>query len=346
MINLLNYTFEKIKQFNMSKFLILIASIFTSVMISAQTASPFYTFSLGTNTYTELDNPTFLTDSNEPWDDPQLTIPFDFPFQFFGNTISAFYTSFGTGTDLYTTNDFNASNTAILTPMLLDVVDRGYNDDASLSSISYKVVGNLGNRILKLQWKNVGLFDDLDLNETSTDFLNFQVWFFETSNKIEMHYGPSFIADVDFYSDYAVALMKNIGLDNETIEDIHYLSGMSSSPSLNITSDIDEFLDNSLDGIPAPNTVYIFNPIENTGNVKEIDLNANVDVYPNPSTTTIAITSDSKIVSAAIKDISGRSLFVESKNFSTISLENLDAGNYVLEVQTEKGIASKKITKL
>lgn len=330
----------------MSKFLLLTALIFTTVMISAQTATPFYSFSLGSNPYTELDNPTFLTDSDEPWDDPELTIPFDFPFEFFGNSIPAFYTFFGLGADLYTTNDENATNTAILTPMLLDIIDRGYYDGTSLSSISYQVTGSTGNRILKLQWKNVGLFDDLEVNETSTDFLNFQLWFFETSNKIEMHYGPSFIADVDFYYDYAVALMKNVGLDNENIEDIHYLSGMSSSPSFNLTSDIDEFLDNSLDGIPAPNTVYIFNPIENTGNVKAIDLSANVDVYPNPTATTIAITSDSKIVSAAIKDISGRSLFVESTNFSTISLENLDAGNYLLEVQTEKGIASKKITKL
>jgi hypothetical protein len=325
----------------MKKNLLLVKLLLCSIILNAQD----YTFSLSNSTYSELSNPIVLTDPNEPWDDPELFIPFNFPFTFFGNTVNGFYTAFGLGSELYTTNNELEDNSPLLTPLLTDIIDRGFLEGTSVSSISYEVTGNSGNRILKLQWKNVGLYDDLTENSISTDFLNYQVWFYETSNVIEMHYGECFISNLDFYL-LNVALIKKVGLQSFLIEDIHYLTGLANNPNFVVSSDFETFMDNTIIGLPSANTVYVFSPISSPLNMESTDLLSHIQVYPNPSSDNITIVSDFEIEKIVIRDIMGKVIMTNNGNQKIVSLKLLPSGNYSVEVQTMHGLEIKKIVKI
>lgn len=325
----------------MKKVLLILSLFLASSGIHAQS----YTFLVGPSTpYQELDAPTVLTNSSEVWDDPGLTIPVSFPFQFFGNNVTAFYTHLGLGSDLYTEESPDVASSPMISAGLLDIADRGFPSGPSVSSISYQVVGAAGSRILKVQWKNVGLLDDIEQNETSTDFLNFQIWFYETSNKIEMHYGTGQLQDFSFYGNFPVTLVKAVGYQSQLIEDIHYLTGSQTNPSMVVSDDIDQFIENSLTGLPSSGTVYVFNPISSV-NVGEVAFNDDVLMFPNPSTDFVTIQSDVTIKNIVIRDVLGREVLKTEIASAPISVASLPTGNYLVELTTEFGTLRKSLIK-
>lgn len=70
-----------------------------------------------------------------------------------------------------------------------------------------------------------------------------------------------------------------------------------------------------------------------------------VQVFPNPFSESITISSELNIDAVFIFDALGRLVFTASPSESIISLSNLDAGIYVLQVETEKGTIRKQIQK-
>ncbi|MDO5655921.1 MAG: hypothetical protein Q4G27_07255 [Flavobacteriaceae bacterium] len=82
------------------------------------------------------------------------------------------------------------------------VSDRALNADlgnlgqgGGLSPISYVLEGEIGTRIFKMQYSNIGFREDIEANNISTDFANFQLWLYESTNIIEVHFGESLITD-------------------------------------------------------------------------------------------------------------------------------------------------------
>ena len=74
--------------------------------------------------------------------------------------------------------------------------------------------------------------------------------------------------------------------------------------------------------------------------------NNEVEIYPNPTTDFINISSKEKINTAEIYDINGRILLKTNKVEDKIFLENLNAGIYLLKLQFENGsIETQKIIK-
>ncbi len=63
--------------------------------------------------------------------------------------------------------------------MFLDSIDQ-------TSSISYKIIGNKEDRLLKVQWKNLRARSGKPGN-----FVNLQIWVYQRSGVFEVHYGPS-----------------------------------------------------------------------------------------------------------------------------------------------------------
>ncbi|MEJ2594274.1 MAG: hypothetical protein P8100_03915 [bacterium] len=81
-------------------------------------------------------------------------------------------------------------------PLLLD-----NGTDESLSPIDYEIVGEPGDQILKIQWINAGI-REVDGDDDPDDYVNFQIWVCEGSNRIEIHYGASQTSDDSFgYND-------------------------------------------------------------------------------------------------------------------------------------------------
>lgn len=71
------------------------------------------------------------------------------------------------------------------------LADRGILTGSSQSPISYKTEGEIGSRIFKLEWKNVGFSDEISKNDESNDYANIQLWMYESDNIFEFRYGDS-----------------------------------------------------------------------------------------------------------------------------------------------------------
>lgn len=81
----------------------------------------------------------------------------------------------------------------------------------------------------------------------------------------------------------------------------------------------------------------------NTLSTKNFNLNT-VSVYPNPTKNNINIKTNSIVQNVELYDILGKK--VKSTKSSTISLENFSKGIYIMKVTTNKGVVTKKVTKI
>jgi len=71
--------------------------------------------------------------------------------------------------------------------MFEDLCDRGIGTDTSQSPIAYKICRRLGKRILKVEWKNAGYFEDWGYRGYCDRHLHFQLWLYEKDSRVELH---------------------------------------------------------------------------------------------------------------------------------------------------------------
>src|SRR5690554_3361506 len=145
-----------------------------------------YNFNVANEPYNNLVGSISLN-NDQVWDDPGYVIPLGFDFQIGTYVFNSIHiVSWSVGGVLSTSTD-GTGVAPLLVPIAQDIIDLGYGSGASQSNISYKVEGDSGSQILKIEWNNVGFWDDM----TGNDFMNFQVWLYEGSNSIEYRYGSS-----------------------------------------------------------------------------------------------------------------------------------------------------------
>lgn len=87
------------------------------------------------------------------------------------------------------------------------VIDAAFTFSDSIDAntrLSYVIDGTPGNRIIKLQWKNLKLSNGLAGN-----YLNYQIWLYQHTGVFEIYYGPS---SANNQSGYTVQNGPNVGL--------------------------------------------------------------------------------------------------------------------------------------
>lgn len=83
---------------------------------------------------------------------------------------------------------------------------------------------------------------------------------------------------------------------------------------------------------------------DNSSLGKEVESSIKVDIYPNPARDLLNISSSNTIKDIEIYNIIGQKLIeknIQSPN-SSIDISKLSKGNYIIKVNTEKGIVNKK----
>lgn len=315
-----------------------------------------YTFSTFTAGYNDLVVPTSLN-NGVTWDDPDFTVPIGFSFDYFEEpTTSIEISSDGLG-GLLKKDDCGVDPfESLLFAYGADIIDRGDDGPASLSNISYKTEGTIGSRICKVEWNNVGFYDgNTDANGNRIDYLNFQLWLYESTNVIEMRFGPKSISEplVDFEGEtgtWIALLHKYDCLNDELLGHQLFLSGNPSSPT---------FYDNGfdaqdsivyLDGVIPPLTVYRFTPALTTSH-EEIGAVSSFSIVPNPAQDELRLVRDENTVSdirrASIVDVNGKVLLSDVAFNQEISISDLESGMYFVRVEFDSGeSSSKKFTKL
>lgn len=274
-----------------------------------------YTVTSFNNTYTYLVSPQLLTTT--VWDDPDFVIAPDFPVIINGNAYDTLLLN-DLGCTIYGIK--NGTMYDIVNPSLIDVIDRGYDAEVSQSNISMKTDGFIGNRILKIQWQNVGSYGEYDMGGNSMS-INFQLWFYEQGSYIEVRYGNSNVTDVSmFYEDetgVGVAILE----DNYSSGDNNvYLTGSTGFPSVTVQGSY-------LTGTPQAGQVYRFTPSMSIG-VNENSVK-NLVVYPNPCRESLHV--NGVLEKYEIYDAQGRLVKIDVVNAQKIiNVADLKKGVYIM----------------
>ncbi|MFN6946503.1 MAG: hypothetical protein ACK4ND_16265, partial [Cytophagaceae bacterium] len=133
--------------------------------------------------------------------------------------------------------------------------------------IHYKITGEEPERVFHVEYKNIG-FQSID-SLFADDSLSIQVRLFETSNKIEFHYGKNNVSDSSFFANNQGAV---IGLGEISIFNATYLgnSFFITGDTLNPVPSVDfQYIRLA----PSENTVYTFEP--SSANV-DVRITANI----------------------------------------------------------------------
>ena len=180
-------------------------------------------------------------------------------------------------------------------PFDTDLIDRGDFTGISKSPIRYKVEGAAGSRILKIEWKNVGFYEEGDFYGTLNDFISFQLWLYEGSNTIEMHYGAHQVTDpsVNYFGETGPL----VGLADEALSNIYLLSGNPANPL--VASSF-----STLNGTPANGTIYTFTKNNQIG-LSHFDAQQKITLYPNPMVNELTVHCSKEMQDVEIHFING-----------------------------------------
>ena len=206
-------------------------------------------------------------------------------------------------------------------------MDPGFGQGA----ISYFIAGTAPNRIVQLQIENAAFIYD----QTFSDYFDTQLWFYETTNVIEIHNGPRSVLNINsWYPSYAG---PTIALLRDTSTFIH-LYGPASN-AMSSTS----FVADYVTGAPPEDKVYRFSPIANgIANIDQLP----VSVFPNPSTGFFSIESPIPIDGYSLYNMHGQLICerVTNNTYSTsIDLSSHSNGIYIIRLYSNTNTSTHKI---
>ncbi len=322
----------------MIKKLLLTLFLLCAIFMNAQSIYEFETENIA---YQNLVGSTSLN-NGDVWDDPAYTIPMGFDFNISSHTFSTIYiVGWSVGGVLSSTpTDFGIF--PLFLPIGQDIVSRMDGNGISTSPISYITVGSVGNRILKIEWNNVGFYDDT----TENDFMNLQLWLYEGTNIIEYRYGPNSINNPNESFEgltgplATLATLLNIDED-ELVDNGYVVEGNPANPTMAVITPGNFYDGDYLQGAIPDGMVYRFIPQPLS---VEIFTQNNFQIYPNPASEFLNIKIQLSNYNFSIYNSLGQKVnAVISTN--KIDISNLSDGIYYIKIETETGLATRKFIK-
>lgn len=308
-----------------------------SVATFAQTS---YSLTAYSSAYEELTNsiPVEFLEDEGHWDDPTFIIPFGFDFQIGDQTYNSSM-QFGSGAMMGFGDFFNPGTTSITFFGLTDdFADGATLEGLDSSIISYQIVGNTGNKIAKIQYKNAAFYEEIDSPEAAAENrMDFQLWFYELDGIMEVHYGNFNVPDPElvFYGNVgpSTALAINYGLISETLDYGAAIVGSPENPTLvSFTAVPDDEFEVSLNAMPVSGQVHRLTPGSSVG---ILDVKApEFSIYPTLAQSEIWV-KDARQANATyrILDITGKEVKIgKLETNNSINVSNLNAGVYLMSI--------------
>jgi hypothetical protein len=311
------------------KSLFTLLTFFFSLAILAQDA---YQLSYFNAEYVAFDDATSLN-NGEVWDDPSYEIPIGFQFVLFEDTTEFLYLDDNfLGGVLH--GGFQGPQANLIVAYGSDIIDVGYLDDVSESTISYKTTGTSPNRITKIEWDNCGFYNEV-FEGASANRVDFQLWLYETSNNIEIRFGPNTIKAPQFVHDFGVpycGLLDSLSFNSDDMAGFYFPAGPPAAPWLNFADSFNQ-MDTAmfLTGDPVNGQVYRFsNEVVNVVNLPLADLK----IFPTITQDVVTIQSQLAVVYEVYSltgDVVRQGSSTSEK--TQISLLDLPAGMYILKAE-------------
>jgi hypothetical protein len=318
------------------KILSFVLTLASAGVFAQQAAGPHYMFSTYSSTFEPIQEATSL-DGGMVWDDPTWTVPLGFTFYTANDTITTLYVG-ELGTTVYGIQDDSLSD--VFLPYFDDIANA--DNDTLVSPVSYVVEGPPGFQICKIEWYNVGFYEDWAADGIYSNNITFQLWLYENSNIFEYHYGPSNITDpsvIHMFGAPASAFIENLNQNSGfDWEGFYSITGNTSAPTITTLTNAEVLAAQGiplyalLNGEPAEGTVYRFAPT--FVNVEENQL-ASFDVYPNPTHGILhVINPTNESVVAQVISFDGKIIQTESlvSGRNTIDTQALASGFYFIRI--------------
>jgi len=309
---------------------------------NAQVTSFPYQFSAFNEPYLPLQNPVSL-DQGLVWDDPEYFISLPFEWVIFEDTITDFILG-GPGSQLVQDYYLNDTVDAVI-PYFADIIN--VNDSIVVSPIAYEIVGDAPNRIFKIQWSNVGFYDEWMNTGLAGNTLSFQFWIYETTQEMRIHFGPTFIKSANQFQTFGfpcVMLIDEFVMNSETWSGMWTLAGPADNPQVVSVSAFGPFgLDPSqlLTSDPQEGQVYSFQLPTPIG-VSEHSLKDRFQLFPQPAKDQVSFWTE-YIDRIAVLNAQGQVViqYTASIGLNTLDISSLSDGLYYLQSTKDEMLPTK-----
>lgn len=296
--------------------------------------------------YQPLTNGTNLT--TIAWDDEYFKVPIGFSFDMDGQVINDFSLL---SAQLFLTDTMGKNAQGFLITDM-DIYDRALASGGNVKSpLRYNLSGVAPYRIFKLEISGAGIYDEYFNYNTWEDSVDIQVWIYESSNIVELHYGPS---NINHPTDYfkingspLIGYVRGLDVDTGTIGTFYYLDSNALAPKISVTNDIF----NSKGGLlsyPSDGTVYRFEPKGVTvNNIAKNDIQ--VSIIKNTGDNVILNNEYRGRTTYRVLNTNGASVKIEGElqgGRNTIDISSLASGMYMMQVQNSEGAKTFKLMKM
>jgi hypothetical protein len=253
-------------------------------------------------------------------------IQFSAPFPVFIDGEQIRYFIFSTFLEDLTGIFTNGKGHVYVRPLEAPIIDRGEHAKKALSAIQYQTTGAFGNRIFKIEWRNVGSEDEHPHACQHLDhYLNFQVWFYEAGQHIEFRYGPSSKNAIAFFSYEEAGVFAGIQFGKQGGKNDLKINGNPQSPDLSCKNGL-------LWDIPANGTVYRLSPRPKLAKSAQELLANSLEVHQDFQQDLVHVKATSGSSALQLFNLQGQLLLEGSLNEQKgqLNLAGLPAGFYLL----------------
>lgn len=201
------------------------------------------------------------------------------------------------------------------------------------SEISYAVEGAGGDKIVKVQWKNVRI-----RTGQAGNFINLQIWAYQKSGVIELRYGPSSASNASGFSESGPGVGPQVGMffSRDDLSVLYEKLWIYNTPANVQLDSAKTFAFRAMQGFPPEGTVYRFVPKFSTLSVNQLISNGrHISCYPNPVTG--GVLHFSEPVTGCLTDFTGRCL-VDFTMAEMLDMQYLPAGVYIVTLQNGSSI--------
>jgi len=316
-------------------------------LIAGKTSAQFnYDFAVLRQPYTPLTGGTVITNDTN-WNDIGFKISLGFTFNLNGISVNDFNVISG--------NAVASDTDGVLTGLMIADYDlrdrRTATDTSNRTTLRYRVDGAAGSRIFKFELANAGFLEEYDNYGTTSDSVYYQVWYFEGTNVMELHYGPS---SISYMADYfplgkvLTGFANDVDINTGSISTGYFLSGSPSNPTLDTFYSLNSALMQSgLDSLPSEGIVYRFTP-------KPTEVNKVSNAFSNVFVSTIctdaiAIRNNREdMLKYNVVGIDGTVLKngVLLRGLNNIDISNLPAGMYIVNLTHASAQQAVRIIKM
>lgn len=303
--------------------------IFSFLYGSAQT----YTVTYDTSDFDQI-SPFYAVDKSNPtlYNGIKMykSIPIGFQFEMDG----IFFDSLEVAENGFVRFKSGQVNQAYISAFECPLEDRPSGTGTDASPIVYNTFGTPGDRIFKLYFVNAGF----DFDGEDNDYIEFQLWMYESCGDFEIHVGYQSIEPSEYDIFYNQDPAPVMGFGNYVTQNHFTLDGGYSLPSISNTF-------TTLSSVPPTYSLYRFskcgvNSVVDKETVK-------LKVFPNPTSDYLNVDFSENLSnpSYAIIDVQGKVISEGLLSTDNIDVSMIPNGSYIVHIFSSQHVYQTKFIK-